>query len=121
MLVCYWYREKARDSLPCIIRNREVSILTSLKGIYAGEEDFEESGHLAKKALLDIPETDYFDVTTKDGVLILRPVTVKLDRGWPPYDRRSKISGLNRKTWRQAIEYFLSPLLKLAKESIRER
>jgi hypothetical protein len=31
---------------------------------------------LPKKALQDIPETDYFDVTAKDGVLILRPVTV---------------------------------------------
>ncbi len=31
---------------------------------------------LPKKALQDIPETDYFDVTTKRGVLILRPVTV---------------------------------------------
>jgi hypothetical protein len=31
---------------------------------------------LPKKALQEIPETDYFDVTTKDGVLILRPVTV---------------------------------------------
>ena len=28
------------------------------------------------KALKEIPETDYFDVTTKGGVLILRPVTV---------------------------------------------
>ncbi len=31
---------------------------------------------LPKQALRDIPQTDYFDVTTKDGVLILRPVTV---------------------------------------------
>lgn len=31
---------------------------------------------LPKKVLQDIPETDYFDVTTRDGVLILRPVTV---------------------------------------------
>lgn len=31
---------------------------------------------LPKKALLEIPETDYFDVTTEGGVLILRPVTV---------------------------------------------
>ena len=31
---------------------------------------------LPKKALQEIPDTDYFDVTTKDGVLILRPVTV---------------------------------------------
>lgn len=31
---------------------------------------------LPKKALQEIPETDYFDVTTKDGVLILRPVTL---------------------------------------------
>lgn len=31
---------------------------------------------LPKKALRDIPETDYFDVTTKGGVLILKPVTV---------------------------------------------
>ena len=31
---------------------------------------------LPKKALQEIPETDYFDVTTKDGVLILRPVTM---------------------------------------------
>ena len=31
---------------------------------------------LPKKALQDIPDTDYFDVTTRDGVLILRPVTV---------------------------------------------
>jgi hypothetical protein len=31
---------------------------------------------LPKKALQDIPETDYFDVTAKGGVLILRPVTV---------------------------------------------
>ena len=31
---------------------------------------------LPKKALREIPETDYFDVTTKDGVLILRPVTL---------------------------------------------
>jgi hypothetical protein len=31
---------------------------------------------LPKKALQEIPETDYFDVTTKGGALILRPVTV---------------------------------------------
>jgi len=31
---------------------------------------------LPKKALQEIPDTDYFDVTTKDGVLILRPVTM---------------------------------------------
>jgi hypothetical protein len=31
---------------------------------------------LPKKALEDIPETEYFDVTAKDGVLILRPVTM---------------------------------------------
>ena len=31
---------------------------------------------LPKKALQDIPETDYFDITAQDGVLILRPVTV---------------------------------------------
>lgn len=31
---------------------------------------------LPKKALEEIPETEYFDVTAKGGVLILRPVTV---------------------------------------------
>jgi hypothetical protein len=31
---------------------------------------------LPKKALRELPDTDYFDVTTKDGVLILKPVTV---------------------------------------------
>ena len=31
---------------------------------------------LPKKALQDVPETDYFDVTVKNGALILRPVTV---------------------------------------------
>lgn len=31
---------------------------------------------LPKRALQEIPETDYFDVTTKGGVLILRPVTM---------------------------------------------
>jgi hypothetical protein len=31
---------------------------------------------LPKKALQEIPETEYFDVTTKDGVLILRPVAM---------------------------------------------
>ncbi len=31
---------------------------------------------LPKKALQNIPETDYFDVTAKGGVLILRPVTL---------------------------------------------
>jgi len=31
---------------------------------------------LPKKALREIPDTDYFDVTTKDGALILKPVTV---------------------------------------------
>ncbi len=31
---------------------------------------------LPKQALREIPQTDYFDVTTKDGVLILRPVTL---------------------------------------------
>ncbi len=31
---------------------------------------------LPKKALREIPDTDYFDVTTRDGVLILRPVTM---------------------------------------------
>jgi hypothetical protein len=35
---------------------------------------------LPKKALQEIPETDYFDVTTKDGILILRPVTVTESR-----------------------------------------
>ena len=29
-----------------------------------------------KKALQEIPETDYFDVTAKGGVLILKPVTM---------------------------------------------
>ncbi|THJ20178.1 MAG: hypothetical protein CAF45_015205 [Nitrospira sp. CG24E] len=28
------------------------------------------------KVLREIPETDYFDITTRGGVLILRPVTV---------------------------------------------
>ena len=31
---------------------------------------------LPMKALREIPETDYFDITTKGGILILRPVTV---------------------------------------------
>jgi hypothetical protein len=31
---------------------------------------------LPKKALQDIPETDYFDITAQGGVLILRPVTM---------------------------------------------
>ena len=31
---------------------------------------------LPKKVLQDIPDTKYFDVTTQDGVLILRSVTV---------------------------------------------
>jgi len=31
---------------------------------------------LPKKALRDIPDTDYFDVTAEGGILILRPVTV---------------------------------------------
>ena len=31
---------------------------------------------LPKKALQDIPETDYFDITAQGGALILRPVTV---------------------------------------------
>ncbi len=31
---------------------------------------------LPKKALEHIPATDYFDVTARDGVLILRPVTM---------------------------------------------
>lgn len=31
---------------------------------------------LPKKALQEIPDTEYFDVTTKDGVLILKPVTM---------------------------------------------
>ena len=31
---------------------------------------------LPKQALREIPQTEYFDVTTKDGVLILKPVTV---------------------------------------------
>lgn len=31
---------------------------------------------LPKKALHDIPDTDYFYITTKDEVLILKPVTV---------------------------------------------
>ena len=31
---------------------------------------------LPQKALQDIPETDYFDITAQSGVLTLRPVTV---------------------------------------------
>ena len=31
---------------------------------------------LPKKALQEIPDTEYFDVTAKNGVLILKPVTV---------------------------------------------
>ena len=31
---------------------------------------------LPKKALQEIPETDYFDVTAEGGVLILKPVTM---------------------------------------------
>lgn len=31
---------------------------------------------LPKKVLQAIPDTDYFDITTKNGVLILKPVTV---------------------------------------------
>lgn len=31
---------------------------------------------LPKKILKDIPETDYFDVSLQEGVVMLRPVTV---------------------------------------------
>lgn len=31
---------------------------------------------LPKKVLQELPDRDYFDVTTKNGVLILKPVTV---------------------------------------------
>lgn len=31
---------------------------------------------LPKKILKDIPDTDYFDVSLKEGVVLLRPVTV---------------------------------------------
>lgn len=35
---------------------------------------------LPKTALQDIPATDYFDITTKDGVLVLRPVIMTESR-----------------------------------------
>jgi len=44
---------------------------------------------LPKKALEEIPDTDYFDITTKDGTLILRPVTLS--------DAGSRLSGIRRK------------------------
>jgi hypothetical protein len=31
---------------------------------------------LPKKILKDIPDTDYFDVSLKEGIVMLRPVTV---------------------------------------------
>ena len=31
---------------------------------------------LPKKILEEIPETDYFDITLREGTLVLRPVTV---------------------------------------------
>lgn len=31
---------------------------------------------LPKKILQDIPDTDYFDVSLRDGAVVLRPVTV---------------------------------------------
>lgn len=48
---------------------------------------------LPKKALQEIPNTDYFDVTTKDGVLILKPVTVT-EAGARLAAIRRKIKGL---------------------------
>ena len=55
---------------------------------------------LPKKALQEIPETDYFDVTTNGRVLILRPVTVS-EPGSRLATVRQKIKdlGLNRRTW----------------------
>ena len=51
---------------------------------------------LPKKALQDIPETDYFDVTAKGGVLILRPVTMA--------EKGSRLATVRRKIKELGIE-----------------
>lgn len=51
---------------------------------------------LPKKALQEIPETEYFDVTAKDGVLILRPVTVA--------EPGSRLAAVRRKIQELGIE-----------------
>ena len=51
---------------------------------------------LPKKALEDIPETEYFDVTAKGGVLILRPVTMA--------EKGSRLAAVRRKIKELGIE-----------------
>ena len=51
---------------------------------------------LPKKALQEIPDTDYFDVTTKDGVLILKPVTMT--------ETGSRLAAIRRKIKELGIE-----------------
>ncbi len=48
---------------------------------------------LPKKILKDIPDTDYFDVSLREGVVILRPVTVA-EPGSRLTTIRQKIQGL---------------------------
>lgn len=52
---------------------------------------------LPKKVLQAIPDTDYFDVTTNDGVLILKPVTVT-EAGSRLATMRRKIKALGIET-----------------------
>ncbi|NGZ95983.1 MAG: AbrB family transcriptional regulator [Nitrospira sp. WS110] len=52
---------------------------------------------LPKKVLQAIPDTDYFHVTTNDGVLILKPVTVT-EAGSRLATMRRKIKALGIET-----------------------
>jgi hypothetical protein len=61
---------------------------------------------LPKKALQDIPDTDYFDVTAKGGVLILRPVTVtEAGSGLAAVRRKIKDLGIEPKDLDRAIAW----------------
>ncbi len=61
---------------------------------------------LPKKVLREIPDTDYFDVTSKSGVLILKPVTVS-EPGSRLASIRRKIKdlGIEQKDLEQAIAW----------------
>ena len=43
---------------------------------------------LPKKILAEIPDTDYFDVSLREGAVVLRPVTVTEPGGWLATIRR---------------------------------
>jgi hypothetical protein len=61
---------------------------------------------LPKKIVQDLPDTDYFDVTIRDGSVVLRPVTVSHANGRLATVRRKiRALGLTEKDIANAIRW----------------